>query len=282
MPRKLPEDHDNAERWLVSYADFITLLFAFFVVMYAISSLNEGKYRVLSTSLINAFRSGTNISMSNQPPSGGANSLVQVPETKPIAKAVKSNSALHEQAKLGSLAADLRSVLEPLVKGGQVKISQTQKGIEIEIKDSALFATGQAQPSASSVQMLTQMAGLLNKVDNSVSVEGFTDDVPIKTSVFPSNWELSAARAGSVVRLFQENGMAPDRLVAVGRAENMPVADNGTTEGRARNRRVSITVLANDVLAPGQSLQVEQMKAMQDGAPAPAQAAPAAAGVAGQ
>ena len=173
-------------------------------------------------------------------------------------------------------------MLEPLVKGGQVKISQTQKGIEIEIKDSALFATGQAQPSASSVQMLTQMAGLLNKVDNSVSVEGFTDDVPIKTSVFPSNWELSAARAGSVVRLFQENGMAPARLVAVGRAENMPVADNGTTEGRARNRRVSITVLANDVLAPGQSLQVEQMKAMQDGAPAPAQAAPAAAGVAGQ
>jgi chemotaxis protein MotB len=264
MARKLPDDHDNPERWLVSYADFITLLFAFFVVMYAISSLNEGKYRVLSTSLINAFRSGTNISLNNQPPSGSANTMVEVPETKPIAKAIKSNSALHEQAKLGSLAADLRSVLEPLVKGGQVKISQTPKGIEIEIKDSALFATGQAQPSTASEPMLTQMAALLGKVDNSISVEGFTDNVPIKTSNFPSNWELSAARAGSVVRLFQENGIEPNRLVAVGRAENMPVADNTSAEGRARNRRVSITVLANDVATPGQSLPIEQMKALQD------------------
>jgi chemotaxis protein MotB len=274
MPRKLPDDHDNPERWLVSYADFITLLFAFFVVMYAISSLNEGKYRVLSTSLINAFRSGSSISTSSQSANGGANTMVQVPETKPIAKAVKNNSALHEQAKLGSLAADLRRVLEPLVKGGQVKITQDRKGIEIEIKDSALFATGQAQPSSSSMQILTQIATLLDKVDNSVSVEGFTDDVPIKTPIFPSNWELSAARAGSVVRLFQENGIDAARLVAVGRAENMPVADNTSTTGRARNRRVSITVLANDLSTPGQSQTVEQMKALQDSAavasPAPA------------
>ncbi|TDR82063.1 flagellar motor protein MotD [Paludibacterium purpuratum] len=271
MARKLPDDHDNHERWLVSYADFITLLFAFFVVMYAISSLNEGKYRVLSTSLVNAFRSGTNISMSNTPPSGSANTLIQVPETKPIAKAVQSNALLREQAKLGSLAADMRRVLEPLVKGGQVKISQTTKGIEIEIKDSALFQTGQAQPSTSSIQVMTQLAALLTRVDNSVSVEGFTDNVPIKTANFPSNWELSAARAGSVVRLFQENGVMPQRLVAVGRAENMPVADNGSSDGRARNRRVSITVLTNDVSStPGQSLPVEQMKALQDFAAASA------------
>ncbi|MBV8049204.1 MAG: flagellar motor protein MotD [Paludibacterium sp.] len=277
MPRKLPDDHDNHDRWLVSYADFITLLFAFFVVMYAISSLNEGKYRVLSTSLVNAFRSGTNISLSTNP-SGSANTLIQVPETKPIAKSVQSEAAVREQAKLGKLAADMRRILEPLVKGGQVKISQNPKGIEIEIKDSALFQTGQAQPSDNSVQVLTQVATLLTRVDNSVSVEGFTDNVPIKTANFPSNWELSAARAGSVVRLFQENGVAPDRLVAVGRAENMPVASNDASDGRARNRRVSITVLTNDVSsASGQSVPVEQMRALKDfAASAPLSAAPPA------
>lgn len=260
--RRPPEDHDNAERWLVSYADFMTLLFAFFVVMYAISSVNEGKYRVLSSAMVNAFRSGAPVSVSVNP-SGGANTLIQAPETKPISKAVKSKSQLSEQAKLGNLSADLRRVLAPLVKGGQVKINQTDKGVEIEIKDSALFPTGQAQPSPQSRAMLTQLAGVLDKVDNSVSVEGFTDDVPIRTPVFPSNWELSAARAGSVVRLFQENGIAAERLVAVGRAANKPVTDNTTPEGRARNRRVSITVLTNEVTEGGRSLPVEQLKALQ-------------------
>ena len=116
---------------------------------------------------------------------------------------------------------------------------------------------------ASSQAMLTQLAAVLDQVDNSVSVEGFTDDVPIKTPVFPSNWELSAARAGSVVRLFQENGIAAERLVAVGRAANKPVTDNKSAEGRARNRRVSITVLTNEVTDGGRSLPVEQLKALQ-------------------
>jgi len=269
MARKLPEDHDNHDRWLVSYADFMTLLFAFFVVMYAISSVNEGKYRVLSTAIVNAFRTGTNVSINSSPPSGGANTLVQVPETRPIAKAIRSNSPLQEQAKLGNLAADMRRVFQPLVKSGQVKITQDAKGVEIEIKDSALFQTGQALPSPASRELMTQLASMLIKVDNSVSVEGFTDDVPISTPIFPSNWELSAARAGSVVRLFQENGVASNRLVAVGRAENMPVSANDTTEGRARNRRVSITVLTDDVSNPGQSLPVEQLRTIEQMAQQP-------------
>jgi chemotaxis protein MotB len=261
MARKMPEDHDNAERWLVSYADFMTLLFAFFVVMYAISSLNEGKYRVLSSAMVNAFRSGAPISVSTNP-SGSANTMIQEPVTKPISHALK-DSKQNEQAKLANMSNDLRRVLAPLVKGGQVKITQTEKGVEIEIKDSALFQTGQAQPGAQSRAMLTQVANVLKTVDNSVSVEGFTDDVPISTPVYPSNWELSAARAGSVVRLFQENGIDGERLVAVGRAANRPVSANDTPEGRARNRRVSITVLSNQVNTSGQSLPVEQLKALQ-------------------
>jgi len=280
MPKKLPEDHDNSERWMVSYADFVTLLFAFFVVMYAISSVNEGKYRVLSSALVNAFRSGTNITIVTTPPTGGANTLVQVP-TLPIAKAVRSNAPLQEQAKLGSLASDMRRVMSPLVKNGQVNITQTARGVVIEIKDSALFPTGQAQPAPGSIAMLTQVAALLNHVDNPVSVEGFTDNVPISTPTYPSNWELSAARAGSVVRLFQENGVAPQRLVAVGRAENQPVSSNDSPDGRARNRRVSITVLNNNT-APGETIPVEptattsQNSALPDTnvTPAPATTAP--------
>ncbi|GGY22976.1 flagellar motor protein MotD [Paludibacterium paludis] len=242
--RQPEEEHENHERWLVSYADFITLLFAFFVVMYAISSLNEGKYRVLSLAIVDAFRTGSTLSV-NPRPSGGANTMVEVPQTKPISKAVKSRSPLSEQARLGNLAADLNKVLNPLVKSGQVNITQTKKGVAIEVKDTALFAVGQAQLSTQSFETLRQMANVLSTVDNSVSVEGFTDNVPIRNPVFPSNWELSAARAGSVVRLFEESGISPDRLVAIGRAANQPVDSNATADGRARNRRVSITVLAN-------------------------------------
>ena len=265
MPKKPVEEHDNADRWLVSYADFITLLFAFFVVMYAISSVNEGKYRVLSSALVNAFRSGTNITIVTTPPTGGANSLIQVPQTLPIAKAVRTATPMQiqEQSKLGNLASDMRRVMSPLVKNGQVNITQTERGVVIEIKDSALFAVGQAQPSPASIAMLTQVAALLTQVNNPVSVEGFTDNVPISTANYPSNWELSAARAGSVVRLFQENGVAPDRLVAVGRAENQPVAGNDTPDGRARNRRVSITVLNKGLLNPGEAIPVEPMSAIQ-------------------
>jgi chemotaxis protein MotB len=265
MPKKPVEEHENADRWLVSYADFITLLFAFFVVMYAISSVNEGKYRVLSSALVNAFRSGTNITIVTTPPTGGANSLIQVPQTLPIAKAVRTATPMQiqEQSKLGNLASDMRRVMSPLVKNGQVNITQTERGVVIEIKDSALFAVGQAQPSPASIAMLTQVAALLIQVNNPVSVEGFTDNVPISTANYPSNWELSAARAGSVVRLFQENGVAPDRLVAVGRAENQPVAGNETPDGRARNRRVSITVLNKGLLNPGEAIPVEPMSAIQ-------------------
>ena len=264
MARKhAEEEHENHERWLVSYADFITLLFAFFVVMYALSSLNEGKYRILSTSLVNAFRSGSTITLNATPPKGSANTMVEVPQTKPIARAVQSQTVQQEQARLNNLSSDMRRMLEPLVQGGQVSIRQTDRGIVVDIRESALFQTGQSVLSKGSVKMLTQLSTLLNTVDNSVSVEGFTDDIPIKTALYPSNWELSAARASSVVRLFQEEGVKSERLVAIGRAANMPVAENTSADGRAKNRRVSITILANTASpVGGQPLSVEQMQTL--------------------
>ncbi|AUH51724.1 flagellar motor protein MotD [Chromobacterium sp. ATCC 53434] len=243
------EEHENHERWLVSYADFITLLFAFFVVMYAISSLNEGKYRVMSSAIMDAFRSGSLVTVQTTPPTGGANTMIEIPQTKPISKAVKSDHHIEETAKLGELTQNLAKVLSPLVQSGEVTITQSDQGINIDIRDSALFPIGQAEPNQQSMPLMSNMAKLLAGVDNPIKVEGFTDDAPIRTPAFPSNWELSAARAGGVVRLFQENGIAAQRMMAVGHGANLPVADNATSEGRARNRRVTISVQADDAVA---------------------------------
>ncbi|CUA82181.1 MULTISPECIES: flagellar motor protein MotD [Gulbenkiania] len=271
--RKQEEEHENHERWLVSYADFITLLFAFFVVMYAISSVNEGKYRVLSSAILDAFRTGSTMNLQTVPPSGGANTMVEVPHAKPIARSVKSEMQVRENQKLGALASDLQKLMDPLVKGGQVKITQSDKGVVIEIRDTALFPVGQAIPAPQSQRVLAQMAQILARVDNSVSVEGFTDNIPISNPVFPSNWELSAARAGSVVRLFVENGIDPSRLVAVGRASNQPVAANDSAEGRARNRRVSITV-SSKTHEEAQALPIEALQEAQHPASASAAGTP--------
>lgn len=242
--RRHEEEHENHERWLVSYADFITLLFAFFVVMYAISQINEGKYRVLSSSIIEAFRSG-NLAIQATPPSGGANTMIEIPDNKPIARAVKNPAQIQTNQKLRDAGEEIARALGPMIESGQVKVRIDEGGIYIEIKDTALFPVGQAAPSAASVSRLGEVAHILSGLDNAIRVEGFTDNMPIRNAFFPSNWELSAARAGSIVRLFQENGVAPERLVAVGRGENQPVADNDSDEGRAKNRRVAITVQAD-------------------------------------
>lgn len=243
--KKHEEEHESHERWLVSYSDFMTLLLAFFVVMYALSSINEGKYRIMSSSIMNAFRNGSTI-VTTKDPNGSANTMIEIPQTKPIAKAIKGESKVEEQQKLSTLAGDLIKAMDPLLKNGQVKITQSPKGIMIEIRDSALFPVGQAQPGDQSRELMAGVAKLLKNVDNPIRVEGFTDNVPIKNPTYPSNWELSAARAGSVVRIFQENGINPDRMVAVGHGENLPIADNTSNDGRATNRRVSISVLTTD------------------------------------
>jgi len=243
--KRIAEDHENLDRWLVSYADFITLLFAFFVVMYALSSINEGKYRVLSTAIVEAFRTGNEPSIIKSPAEGGANTRIKVPRERPASSAIKSTQK-QEKAKRDKLTSDILKAMDPLVKGGQVRIKQMPEGIAVEIKDSALFPSGQAKISSVATKALTDVAAILAQADNLIRVEGFTDNVPIKNPVYPSNWELSGARAGSVVRLFAEGGVAPNRMIAIGRGENLPVASNDTDEGRAQNRRVSITILTGN------------------------------------
>lgn len=243
--RKQVEEHENHERWLVSYADFITLLFAFFVVMYAISQVNEGKYRVLSDTLASAFRavpgstSGAIVQLSPNAP-------VQMNIPVPVRRVqTKGDEKLQQnKERLRDVAKELAQVLSPLVKEGQVRITEGALGITIDINANVLFAPGDARLGLEAVRALVAVAQILAPTDFPIVVEGHTDNTPISTAQFPSNWELSGVRASSVVRLFVDAGVDPRRLTATGYADQRPVADNATVEGKTRNRRVAITIEA--------------------------------------
>jgi chemotaxis protein MotB len=236
--KRYDEESDNHERWLVSYADFITLLFAFFVVMYALSSINESKYRVLSNSLLNAFGK---VPLASKPAE-----MLPPPPPPSMAPRSRANPALlREREQLTSVARDILRVLAPLVAQGKVRVTQTSRGVNVEINASVLFAPGDASLSSESREALKAVAAVLEKDDHAIQVEGHTDSVPIQNTLFPSNWELSAVRASTVVRLFIDGGIDENRLTAVGHGHTRPVGPNDSAEGRLRNRRVSVMILSN-------------------------------------
>lgn len=228
---------DNHDRWLVSYSDFITLLLAFFVVMYAISSVSESKYRVVSDSLVSAFTKTR-----ARPESGPSDA--QTPLKPPQIVTRKNSSRRRQQEQMRDMAREIMRVLAPLVAEGKVRVTQSSRGITVEINASVLFAPGRAVLAESSEQTVRAVAEVLKNDEHAVQVEGHTDNIPIKTTNFPSNWELSTARASSVVRLFIDSGVEARRLTALGYGENRPVESNDTAQGRARNRRVAVTLLS--------------------------------------
>jgi chemotaxis protein MotB len=259
MRKKREEEHENVERWLVSYADFITLLFAFFVVMYAISSVNEGKYRVMSDSLINAFRE---VRTTDKAVNMGAKNPAILPGTgQPIGHTVMQPAALNKEQQqatenMKKVAKNVLDAMQPLNQNGKVRVTQSPRGITVEINASLLFNSGDAVLHADSKEALAAVAKVLAGVDNPIQVEGHSDNVPINSPAYPSNWELSSARAGSVVRLFAELGVPTTRMVAIGYADNQPLDTNATAEGRARNRRVNVLIL-NEVGGAAKELSLQ-------------------------
>ena len=249
---------DSQERWLVSYADFITLLFALFVVLYAVSSVSEAKYRKLSDALGTAF--GT----------GKPTDVADVGSGAPIAAAAGVNagatSDVHGGATPGegggsdttdpalrNLVRGLTDALTPLLDNGEATVSSTPRGVSIELNASAVFNSGNAQLTEASRRKLAPVAAVLAHGNLPIQVEGHTDDRPVAGTQFPSNWELSAARAASVLRVLADGGVDPRRLVAKGYAEYQPLESNATASGRARNRRVVLTVLALEGTAPAEA-----------------------------
>ncbi|NQD94014.1 flagellar motor protein MotD [Pseudomonas sp. CrR25] len=237
--RRHHEEHENHERWLVSYADFITLLFAFFVVMYSISSINEGKYKILSDSLTGVF---------NQPD----RSIKPIPvgeerprTTEPDRSLVDEGGSQATADSLKNIADSVREAFGELIQAEQLKVRGNELWIEIELSSSLLFPSGDALPNNAAFDIIEKVAKILAPYENPVHVEGFTDNLPIQTAQFPTNWELSAARAASIVRMLAIEGVNPSRLASVGYGEFQPVADNATAEGRARNRRVVLVISRN-------------------------------------
>jgi chemotaxis protein MotB len=272
------DEHENHERWLVSYADFITLLFAFFVVMYSLSSVNEGKYRVLSDSLVSAFRSGVGNASGGQIVPAPVAAKASMP-VAPIPGQPASGNARREAEvqRMNSVADEIRKVLQPLTRGGQVRVAEGARGISVEINASVLFAPGEAVLSPSALAVLRAVAQVLARAQFPITVEGHTDNTPINTARFPSNWELSAVRASSVVRLFVESGMRGEQLTAAGYADQRPLTDNASEEGRARNRRVAILIesMLGDAppAAPGRIPANDPIRAILPDAENPANAA---------
>jgi chemotaxis protein MotB len=236
--RRIAADHDNHDRWLISYADFITLLFAFFVVMYAISAVSETKYRVLAGALGGAFGKAVPTDM----PVPQLTPTPLPPEVRQ--RSLKQQQALEEEEHMAEVANNLLDVMGPLVKEGKVRMTQSRRGVSIEINANVLFEPGRAELEPQSLEVLSAVANTLKNEPFKLEITGHTDPVPISSPLFASNWELSAVRATSVVRLLADNGISPDRLYAIGREASQPIASNDTPEGRARNRRVELMILS--------------------------------------
>ncbi|MCW8900196.1 MAG: flagellar motor protein MotD [Gammaproteobacteria bacterium] len=241
-----PHESENTDRWMVSYADFVTLLFAFFVVMYAISSINEGKYRVLSDTMTEAFKvspkSPDPIQVGKEPTAIKANE--QGSEIiKPVQILPKPQRTYAREMK--QIADTVSKSVQPLIDKGLIKITQHKLWVEIEMNTSILFSSADSELAEEAFPALKALAGVLKTLPNSIDVEGHTDNLPISNDQFPSNWELSAARAASVVHLFTRYGVSPQRLSSIGYAEYRPIADNTTSDGRLRNRRVKVVILAD-------------------------------------
>jgi chemotaxis protein MotB len=275
--RKKHEEHTNHEAWAIPYADLVTLLLAFFVVMYAISSVNTGKYRVLSDSLVAAFRGsphsmqpiqvgekqmGTGADMNSTLMQEAAlqareqSRLAPIPVTPGLAKASNTaNTAGHLQAQAAAAAAALSRVadevakaMDQLVQKNMVTIRRNDFWIEVEMRSDILFPSGSARLADDAVTVIEQLGTVLAPFPNPIRVEGHTDNKPIKTAVFYSNWELSAARAGSVVRVLAGHGVAPDRLAVIGYGEQRPLKTNDTADGRNSNRRVVLVILSTELM----------------------------------
>lgn len=239
--RRAGDDPENHDRWLVSYADFITLLFAFFVVMYAISSVNEGKYREMSGALGSAFGTPSGDLVAMRPGmTQGTGSRIQLAPEQVKAETLRRA----RQERMRDVTRNLRQTLAPLMVDGKVSMVEGANGLTLAMDASTLFLPGEARLSPEAVRTLSDIGQVLAPSDFEIRVEGHTDNVPVSNAQFPSNWELSSARASSVVRLFILTDVDPRRLTAIGFADQRPLEDNATPEGRQKNRRVAIVIEA--------------------------------------
>ncbi|HLA28743.1 MAG TPA: flagellar motor protein MotB [Syntrophales bacterium] len=206
--RKVDDDHESTDRWLVSYADFITLLFTFFVALYALSSMDTAKMEKFSGSLNQSF------------------------------KVIDEPIALYD-GKNREIVKDVRKILKD-VPG--VSVKSEPRGIVVTFSDTVLFTSGSAAVKQEASGMLDELSKFIVTLPGRIAIEGHTDNVPMKGGKFTSNWELSTGRAASILHLFISKGLDPDKFSIAGYAEFRPVAPNDTEENRTKNRRVELVI----------------------------------------
>jgi chemotaxis protein MotB len=254
-----PHEEHADERWLLTYADMITLLMALFIVMWSISAVNISKFEELKVSLRDAFNGNIQDDGSGITPGGEsvlsptgqqqvnpailpAQSVAQAPQVP----RVEDQLAKHELESLRKVQAELKAWAKQHGVSEQVKATIDERGLVVRLlTDEVLFDPGKAVVKGGSQPLLHKIAQLLvsGRIDNPIRVEGHTDDTPISTAQFPSNWELSAGRATAVLRQLLDAGLPPHRVSVAGYGDQKPVAGNGSAAGRAMNRRVEIVVL---------------------------------------
>ncbi len=258
LRRDYLEEEANADRWMISYADFITLLFAFFVVMYAISSVNQEKYRVLSDTLQKAF--DTEVSSLDpiqigEPTNAPSPHIVDVPETRGFVDTQVGNTEIVDPVEA------VESLLGGFADQGGVSVSTSADWVEISVQAGLLFAPGAARLSSDAEALLVPALELLRATRHPVTIEGYTDNVTSSSTLYPSNWTLSAARSAGVAAFFASNGVRRERMTVVGYGENFPLETNATPAGRAQNRRVTIVVSRRQDAARNRNAEVAPLKA---------------------
>ena len=239
--------HINHERWLVSYADFITLLFAFFVVLYAFAKADDKQHRQVSAAIESGFHA-----LSIVPTSPQATTLTtsRTRSPKPSPRNdIEGSSGPAVLAELENMRRALLNKLSPQIARKTVTVKLSPEGLVITLREAGFFDSGRAVPRPETIDTLREISQSIHGTVFDVRVEGHTDNVPIHNSNFDSNWELSAARATSIARmLIQLNAIPPKQLCAAGYAEFHPIAENSTPEGRSQNRRVDLIVTPRTAL----------------------------------
>lgn len=238
--RILHEEHEEhiSESWLVPYADILTLLLALFIILYASSSIDQEKYQAIMETFQSEF-TGTKIPDNQE----GLSTAPKPPDQQQVVPPKKEEKEDKIDAGLDELKQKLEKYINANKLNAVVSLEDTLRGVEVSIKDVVFFDSGSAQLKEQSFKTLNGIVGLINTVPNSISIEGHTDNQPISTSTFKSNWELSADRAASVLHYFDKKNVDPKRMQFTGYGEYQPLVPNNTVKNRQANRRVTIVIL---------------------------------------
>lgn len=257
MRKKKKEEHANHERWLVSYADFITLLFAFFVVLYSSSQVDKRRVGQLAMAIQVAFQQMGIFDASNSQPKmidtepmpfSNVQMVENAPRNQALGRLVNSpqgelsNGPAHQV--MQNLESQLENALGPEIAKHTVTVTPTKEGIVVSLKEMGFFDSGSATLRADALPTVAHFVSVIRPFPVHIRIEGHTDNVPIHTARFDSNWELSTARATEMIKVFiAQFDIAPNRLSASGYGEYYPLAPNDTVAGRAQNRRVDLVIV---------------------------------------